>query len=83
MGCIILTDKTSVFIDGGMISVLTKWVFPNPDGTPRKLLWEDFSKKLAKECDGELLRAYYYILYMSTLSKRISFYRRKKEKTIL
>ena len=54
-------DKIAVFIEGGMLSILTKSVFPNADGTPRKLPLKEFPKVLAKECGGELFRTYYYI----------------------
>ncbi len=53
-------DKVAVFIDSGMLSILTKYAFPNSDGTPRKVKWVDFSNKLVQDCGGELLRTYLY-----------------------
>lgn len=53
-------DKIAVFIDGGMLSFLTKNVFPDSTGVPRKLSLLSFSKSIAEECKGELFRIYYY-----------------------
>jgi len=53
-------DKVGVFIDGGFFSVLTKYVFPNEDKTPRKIDSHLLSELLCKENNGELLRTYFY-----------------------
>jgi len=53
-------DKVGVFIDGGFLAVLTKYVFPNEDGTPRQIDQHLFSKNLCEENGGELLRTYFY-----------------------
>lgn len=53
-------DKSAVFLDGGYLSKLTKVVFLCEDGTPKKIDFGLFSKKLAKERGTELLRGYYY-----------------------
>lgn len=53
-------DKVGVFIDGGFTSVLTKFIFPNPDKTPRKIDTHIFSELLCEANNGELLRTYFY-----------------------
>ena len=53
-------DKIGVFIDGGFLAVITKYVFPNEDGTPRKLDLHEFSKVLCEENEGTLMRSYFY-----------------------
>ncbi len=53
-------DKVGVFVDGGFFSVLTKYIFPNEDGTPRKIDTHIFSELLCEDNKGELLRTYFY-----------------------
>jgi len=53
-------DKVAVFVDAGMLAILTKYAFPNTDETPRKIKWDVFPKKLAQECNAELFRTYLY-----------------------
>ncbi len=53
-------DKAAVFIDSGALSVLTKHVFTDKDGSPIRLDMLEFGKMLCDECDAKLLRVYYY-----------------------
>lgn len=53
-------DKSAVFLDGGYLSKLTKIIFTREDGTPQKIDFGQFSKKLANERNTDLLRGYYY-----------------------
>ncbi len=52
-------DKTAVFIDGGYISILTKFAFPDKD-LPRRLNFELLCKNICDKRGVELLRGYYY-----------------------
>jgi uncharacterized LabA/DUF88 family protein len=53
-------DKIGIFIDGGYLSKLTKHIFTNSNGSPKKIDFNKLSLNLSSKCNGELLRTYYY-----------------------
>lgn len=57
---LIRMDKIVVFIDGGYLSKLTKDIFTTSNGYPKKVDFSKFSSNLSSQCNGELLRTYYY-----------------------
>ena len=47
-------DNVLVVIDGGYVEKLCKLVFADSEGTPKKVRWRSFTRRLAFECGGML-----------------------------
>lgn len=76
-------DKSAVFLDGGYLTKLTKYVFIKEDGKPSKPDFGCLGKKLSEERSAELLRTYYYQCppYQSSYPTQDEKYRKKQHDT--